>query len=664
MTGSTQEFKPIDRAEHQLLVVDDNPATRYATARWLRSAGFRTREASNGVECLAAAEDGDISAMVLDVHLPDIDGFELCRILRSRQATVRLPVLHLSAAFVMDEDKVRGLDSGADAYLTHPVEPAVLVATVQALVRARVAEDAMRRSESKFRAIYAHAPTGIALMDDAGCVSDANPAMQRLLGRDAADLQGRSLISLVPQAWQSVASDCFGAAAVTSTECEFPMSTPDGRLVHLSWSVCAAIEPGVKLVVATDISQREILAQQRQQLLDRERAARGEAERVNRMKDTFIAVLSHELRSPLNAIMGWTHVLQKHGGSEETVRGLTAIERNGRMQARLISDLLDMSRLNTGKLPLALGTIDPAEAIQAAVNAMRQSIDEQAIDLVLDLGPPCTPITADSSRLQQVIWNLLSNAIKFSSRGGRIHVSLRQGDQATVIAVADNGQGIPPEFLPRVFDPFMQGDARTNSHTGGLGLGLSIVKQLVEAHGGTVTAASRGAGQGATFELRLPSQPPAPAEVPAEDGPGEGPATGHSSLDGADPRLDGLRLLVVDDDPDATSMLQIILSDRGATVTTAGSYGEALRALNTGTFDALVSDVGMHGRDGYDLIREIRRRELLTRRHLPSIALTSFSSQQDREQATSAGFDLHCAKPLRPLELVRMLNRLLESPCG
>ncbi len=651
MTDEPYQFRPIDRSQHKLLVINDDPASRYAIARVLRSAGFQTMEAATGTEGLQAAQAEDLSAMVVDVHLPDIDGFELCRILRSQGATSRMPVLHLSAAYVTDEDKVRGLDSGADAYLTHPVEPAVLVATVQALVRTRVAEEAMRRSESKFRAIYEQAPSGLALIDADGCVRDANPQMLHLLGRGLAEVMGRRL-----EEFQRMAGEGGGG-----DRRELAIDTPDGRTVHLSFSISAQIEPGVSLIVATDVSQRAALETQRQQLLERERIARSEAERVSRLKDTFIAVLSHELRSRLTAWVGWTHGLQQRGASDETMRALAAIERNGRLQARMISDLLDMSRLNLGKLPLSFDRVDPAEAVAAAVSAVQPDLDAKQIDLRIEAGSAVGTLRADSSRLQQVIWNLLSNAVKFSPKGGRVTVGLRaEAGGDVVLTVSDQGQGIAPDFLPFVFDRFMQSDAGRNRQHGGLGLGLSIVKQLVEAHGGQVRAHSAGLGQGAAFEVRLPQEGEVPgAELPATvpDAPDSLLSPLHESDAGEAP-LAGLRLLVVDDDADASGMLQIILRDRGASVRVAGSSALALAALQESGFDVLISDIGMPGKDGYELVRELRGLEQGSGQHLPAIALTSFTRGQDEAHALAAGFDAHCPKPLRPLKLVGLVARL------
>ncbi|MED5619934.1 hybrid sensor histidine kinase/response regulator [Ideonella sp. BN130291] len=649
MDPTDTDFRPIDRSQHELLIVDDDPASRYATSRLLRSAGFRTREAGTGIEGLEAAGEG-VSAMVLDIHLPDIDGFELCRLLRSRPQTARLPVLHLTAAYVTDSDKVRGLDSGADAYLTHPVEPSVLVATVQALVRTRVAEDAMRRSEAKFRAIYAQAPSGLCLLDPEGRLVDANPAMLKLLGRTAEQVVGRPLSGFAAPEWAERVDRCARHVGPGTCTEEFPMLNGEGRTVHVEWTVSPQIEPGLSMGMANDVSARTLLEQQRQQLLDRERVARSAAERMNRMKDDLIAVLSHELRTPLNAIMGWTHVLQKRGAGEEVMRGLDAIERNGQMQARMISDILDMSRLNLGKMPLSLALVDPAEVVASAVNALRPAMDERHNQLVLELAPAYRPIKVDSARLQQVIWNLVSNAIKFSPEGGQIRVALKEEAGGVRLTVADQGQGIAPEFVALVFDRFSQSDAAGNKYRGGLGLGLSIVKHLVEAHGGSVSASSAGPGRGAVFEVLLPTE----AKADAAEAPEAEPSKAREP-DGA---LDGLSLLVVDDDAEAAAMLAMVLGDRGASVKAVHDVDAALAALDHAEPDVLISDIGMPGQDGYDLIREVRRLELAGARRLPAIALTSFARDQDQAQALAAGFDAHCAKPLRPLQLVNEIRRL------
>jgi DNA-binding response OmpR family regulator len=283
MTEPDVPFRPVDRTKHEVLVVDDDPVSRYTTLRWLQSAGFRTREAASGAEGLKQA-DGGISAMILDVHLPDIDGFELCRILRSQSATARLPVLHLSAAHVSDEDKVKGLDAGADSYLTHPVEPAVLVASVQALVRARVAEDAMRKSEAQFRAIYARAPGGICLLDREGRIVDANPAMLHHLARPLHSVVGHFLYEFVPEGAAGQARALVEAAEHGEARGQFPLVS-GSQLLEMNWLMLPHIQAGLHMALATDISGRLALEVQRLQAMEREREARSSAERLSRMKD-------------------------------------------------------------------------------------------------------------------------------------------------------------------------------------------------------------------------------------------------------------------------------------------------------------------------------------------------------------------------------------------
>jgi PAS domain S-box-containing protein len=657
------DFRPIDRSQHLLLVIDDKPARLDATVRQLRHAGFSTCEASSGAAGLAAAGDA-ISAIVVDVQLPDMDGVELCRQLRSRPQTARLPVLQLTAAPLTDDAKLRGRDSGADACLTRPVEPAVLVATVQALVRTRAAEEGMRHSEAKFRAIYAQAPSGIGLLDASGRFVDANPALLRLLGRDAPALLGRTIAELVPASASARArrfGQCIGDGGDQGDSAEFAVLDPQGRLVHLQWSLSRAIEPGIDMVVVNDVSQRVLLEQQRLKLLERERVARSEAERVGRTKDDFIAVLSHELRTPLNAIMQWAHVLLKRGGTPEQMRGFAAIERNVKLQARMIADLLDMSQLNVGKLPLLLESIDPAALLRSALQALQQSADENENRLIVDIAGSYRPIRVDAARLQQVIWNLLSNAIKFSSRGGRIWVVLEQDGAGLSLGVRDEGQGMAAEFVPLAFDRFAQSHAAGRRGRGGLGLGLAIAKQLVEAHGGTISAYSAGPGRGASFVVRLPAEAQLPQGLRPRADSG---AANADPGEAVETRLNGLRLLIVEDDREAGAMLQLILRERGAEVELARDAATALALAERWRPDLLISDIGLPDQDGYALIRGLRRREAQAQPQaprLPAIALTAFTRPQDREQALAAGFDRHCGKPLRPLQLIQMVHQLLPQ---
>jgi PAS domain S-box-containing protein len=642
----------IDRGRHTVLVVDDNPATRYSTGRVIRAAGFRTAEAGSGAEALQQVAEG-VSAVVLDVHLPDIDGFEVCRIVRAQPATASLPVVHLSAARIRDEDRVTGLNAGADGYLVHPVEPAVLVATLQALIRARTAEDELRRSEQRFRAIYDQAQSGIALLDEQGRFADANPAMLALLGRAREELLGRPISAFVPPAWRNLVEGQVGVPVPNRAPWrgEFPLLAADGRRVHLEWSVSSHVEPGVRIAIAIDVSERFELEQRRRDLLEREQAARQVAERHSRTKDDFIAVLSHELRTPLNAIVGWVHILKRRGTTPEAAKGLEAIERNVKTQARIISDILDVSRINSGKLRLDREWADPAELVLGALDSLSGSINDKAIRIDTDVQAAHAPAWLDPARFQQIFWNLMTNAIKFSPPNGRIEVALAREDGRLVLQVRDFGQGIPADFVPHLFERFTQSDAPGNRRHGGLGLGLSIVKHLVDLHGGAVGAASEGEGQGATMRVELPVE--AVGAAAADDPDSE---VGPEANDSDASALQGLDVLVVEDDREASEMMSVVLSDRGARVRMAADYDSALRALRHAWPDVLVSDIGLPGRDGYELVRHVREieREQGGRR-LPVIALTAFTRAEDRRKTLDAGFDLHLPKPLKPHLLLQAI---------
>ncbi|MDB5752009.1 MAG: putative histidine kinase, atypical hybrid [Ramlibacter sp.] len=633
----------IDRSLHTVLVVDDNPTTRYSTARVIRAAGFRTAEAGSGGEALALAGEG-VSAVVLDVHLPDLDGFEVCRVIRSRNDTALLPVVHLSAEFIRNEDRVTGLNAGADGYMVHPVESAVLVATLQALIRARMAEEKQRRSEQRFRAIYDQAQSGIALVNAQGRFVDANPAMLRLLRRGPQALVGVDIVALAPPQWQALVRETFSSGPTDAPwRGEFPLLAGDGTPIHLEWNVSAHVEPGLRVAIASDMSERHELEQRRRDVLEREQAARVEAERHSRTKDDFVAVLSHELRTPLNAILGWSHILKRRGILPEGLRGIEAIERNAKTQARIISDILDVSRINSGKLRLDREWIDPAELITGAIDSLAGSIQDRQVEIETDTAGAGLPAWLDPARFQQIFWNLMTNALKFSPEGGRVLVTLRRHGDRLLLEVRDFGQGIKQEFIPHLFERFTQSDSPGNRTHGGLGLGLSIVKHLVDLHGGTVAARSGGPGTGTTMSVELPAEPGANA-VPDEVGerPDEPEDIDVQALQGVD-------VLLVEDDLEACEMLTLVLSDRGARVRLAHDFGQALAAFAVAWPDVLVSDIGLPGRDGYELVRRVRQMEQQGgRARLPVIALTAFTRADDRTKTLEAGFDLHLSKPLKP----------------
>ncbi|HEX4415311.1 MAG TPA: PAS domain S-box protein [Lacipirellulaceae bacterium] len=405
----------------------------------------------------------------------------------------------------------------------------------------------------------------------------------------------------------------------------------------------------------TDVTQQREFAEEREQLLEAERAARSEAERVGRMKDEFLATLSHELRTPLSAMLGWSQLLQGQDSPEMLQEGLAVIERNARAQTQLIEDLLDMSRIISGKIRLDVQHVDLASVINAAVDLLKPSADSKNMRLHHVLDPLASPVSGDPNRLQQVVSNLLSNAIKFTPKGGKVEILLERVNSHIEITVADTGQGIALDFLPHVFDRFRQADASTTRRYGGLGLGLSIVKQLVELHGGTVRAKSAGEGTGATFTVSLPLAITKHSEIDREH------PTSSRFDSRADIRidLDGITVLVVDDEPDARNLIERLLSDRNARVLKAESAERGIEILATERPDIILSDIGMPDMDGYDFIRAVRALPPDSGGKTRAIALTAFARSEDRTRAMMAGYHMHLAKPIEPSELIATVASLV-----
>jgi signal transduction histidine kinase len=401
-----------------------------------------------------------------------------------------------------------------------------------------------------------------------------------------------------------------------------------------------------RLAEAEMLRDRE---QEREFLLASERTARSEAERAVRVKDEFVATLSHELRTPLNAILGWAQFLLRDRSDPEKLRkGLEVIDRNAKLQAQMVDDLLDMSRIMSGKLRLEVQRIDLAEIIDNVLTSIYPSADAKEIRLSKML-ESAGIIQGDPARLQQIMWNLLTNAIKFTPKQGKVKVTLRKIDSEVEIAVIDNGQGIKNEFLAHVFDRFRQEDASTSRQFSGLGLGLSLAKQLIEMHGGFIEAKSEGEGKGASFFVRLPL-----AAVQIEDYS----FNHHDVYTDREPVLNGLQILIVEDEPDARDLVQRILEERGACVTVAGCAAEALASFIKRKPDVIISDIGMPGQDGYEFIRKLRAIEEIGGKRTPAAALTALARSEDRRRALLSGFQTHIAKPVDPLELLAVVASL------
>jgi signal transduction histidine kinase/CheY-like chemotaxis protein len=431
-----------------------------------------------------------------------------------------------------------------------------------------------------------------------------------------------------------------------------------GDYFFIDESPAERIEEAIFLGIGVSISilsqARLSLEAKRQQLLASEQNARRAAEDANRHKDEFLSMVSHELRTPLTAINGWAQMLRAGRlNATESARALETIVRNAKSQNQLINDLLDVSRIIAGKMrldvePLKLGTV-----IEAAIETVRPAAEAKGIHLSA-LFDPADTMSGDAERLQQVVWNLLSNAVKFAPKDGRVEVRLKRADSHIEIIVGDNGQGIRPEFLPYVFERFRQENSGTNRSQGGLGLGLAIVRHIVELHGGTVRVASEGIGKGATFTVALPAardRTMSPHEF-------RDSAPGRILEPPNPPSLVGMRALFVDDEADAREIITMLLAGCGVEVRTASSAPEALVACDEWRPEILIADIGMPGEDGYTLMKKLRALEKLRGGHIPAIALTAYARQEDRLRAIAAGYERHVPKPIEPDELLAAVASL------
>lgn len=438
--------------------------------------------------------------------------------------------------------------------------------------------------------------------------------------------------------------------------------TKDGAILFCEWYNSVLHDSDGQLVsvlsLVLDVTVRKLGEEERTALLVRERDARRQAEEADRLKDEFLATLSHELRTPLTSILGWASMVRNGDvDGANAIRAIEIIERNARSQARLIDDLLDVSRIITGNLRLDLHPLNLAPIVNTALDALRPTADAKGIQLRIDSSEAHSLVRGDPNRLRQVIWNLLSNAIKFTNRGGVVSVKLTCSEGSVRLAVSDTGIGISPDFLPYVFDRFRQAEGSISRRQGGLGLGLAVVRHLMELHGGDVGAESRGVGQGATFTVELPltqeRRDPARAEERKQEIERRRGAIGEPI------RLDGVHVLLVEDDDDSRKLLVTMLKRHGAEVIAAKSAAEALKAFTESPPDVMISDIGMPDEDGYEFMRDVRALPGEAGRLTPSIALTGYATRKDRERALSAGYQLHIAKPVEQTEIIAAIASLV-----
>ena len=517
--------------------------------------------------------------------------------------------------------------------------------------------------ETRLAAIVENSEDAIIGKTLEGIVTTWNRSAERIFGYRADEIIGQSITTIIPLERREEETSILErlARGERVENYETARMTKSGRLIDVSLSSSPIRDARGRIVGASkivrDVTARkrteEALkkhAEERKYLLSSERSARSAAERMSEMKDEFLATLSHELRTPLSSILGWTHVLKSGIKKEgDLQKGLEVIDRNARLQAQLIEDLLDMSRIISGKVRLDAQPVAPISVIEAAMETVRPAANAKGVHLEATLDEAAA-ISGDPARLQQVVWNLLSNAIKFTPKGGRCFLTLERVGSCVHISVADTGSGINPDFLPHVFERFRQADGSSTRRHGGLGLGLSIVKHLVELHGGTVRAESRGEGCGSTFSVHFPIM-----TIPrtGSDHSGSKKVAAHSvAVEFQSVDLSGIRVLIVDDEPDARELMKRLLVECGAEVVTAESAENGLSAISASAPDVLVSDIGMPNIDGFELLRRVRALERARGGKVPAIALTAFARTEDRIRALRAGFQVHISKPVEPSELI------------
>jgi len=643
----------------RILVVEDDAKMR-RVLELLLSGHWTVETAADAPSAIAATRERPPDLVLTDLLLPGMDGYDFLRQLRAEAGTRTLPVIVISG-LTEEADRLKALEAGANDYLIKPFSERELMLRVTTHLEMGFLrrEAALRESETQLRAILEGALDAVVGMDASGVVIDWNQQAEATFGFTRAEAVGRRLAELIipPQFREAHERGLekyleTGEGPLLNRRVEVEGQRKDGTRVPIELAITVVKGWGFYRfnAFARDISDRRAADAERNRLLE-------EAREANRMKDEFLAMLSHELRTPLSAIVGWAHMLRTGGLDEPTVaRAIETIDRNAKVQNQLIEDILDVSRIVAGKFHLDMRSVDLVRIVEAAVDTVSPLAASKGVELRQDLAAevrPCCPAIGDPERLQQVVWNLLTNAIKFTPKGGVVTVEVRRLDEQGEfeIVVRDTGQGIASDFLPHIFERFRQAGTGARRQ-GGLGLGLSIVRHIVEMHGGTVMAASAGEGQGSMFTLRLP------VVEAGEDGPRVPPVSREEAGLEEAPRLDGVRVLVVEDEADARHLLAAVLQKRGARVFMASSAVEALEMLEKERPDVLLSDIALQDQDGYELIRKVRALSAERGGRIPAAALTGYGRLEDRMRALSAGFQLHAAKPVEPAELIAVVASL------
>ncbi|HEY7426799.1 MAG TPA: response regulator [Gemmataceae bacterium] len=630
-----------------ILIVDDTEASRYSVSHLLRKAGFTVLEAATGEQALRLMERRP-DLVILDVNLPDMSGYDVCRHIKTTPATSSVLVMHLSASFVSSEDRSQGLESGADGYLIYPLEPRELVANVQAMLRIRRAEKMMRSQRELLHITLNSIGDAIIATDAQGIVTFINPVAQKLIGWSEAESVGKPLTAIFH---------------IVSEETGQPVQNPvekvilSGRVVGLANHTILLARDGTRrpiddtaapirdedgqfvgvVLVFRDIAERR--------RLENELRLRSEdlAER-DRRKDEFLAMLAHELRNPLAPLANTVQMLRlQFAGQPEIARAGAVMERQLNHLVRLVDDLLDVSRITRGKFELRKQRIELTSVIGRIVESVRPLMEERQHQLHIELAAEPLRLTADPDRVEQVLANLLTNAAKYTPPSGEIQLSAQREADEIVLRVRDNGIGIRSEVLPRLFDMFQQADRVPGRVSEGLGIGLTLVRSLVEMHGGSVSAMSAGPNQGSEFVVRLPALPSGIAEA--------SPCTVEASATPARP----LRVLITDDNCDSATSMAMLLGAMGHQARTARDGPQALEVIENFSPDVLFLDIGLpRGMDGYELARRLRQHPGMEKALL--VAMTGYGQEEDRQKSMAAGFNHHLVKPANLSDINRLLS--------
>ncbi|HKW90879.1 MAG TPA: response regulator [Methylomirabilota bacterium] len=616
----------------RILNVDDYEAGRYARSQVLLRAGFEVIDASTGVDALRLATEAGPDLVLLDIDLPDIDGFEVCRRLRAQRHTHTIPIVHVSPTFLGDRAQDLAYEGGADGYLTDPVEPAVLLATIHSLLRLRRAEEGLRAASRGWQATFDSIGDGICLLSATATVSRCNGAFATLFGLPAAEVVGLPW----SEVWRKIGGEAESPLPrVERSRQRETVDFPRGP----SW-FRLQVDPALEgetvsgmVCLLSDITIERQATDVRVALFAREQEAREEAEAINRAKDEFLAMLGHELRNPLDVIGSAVRVLESLGDREPSTRqAREVIGRQVRQLGRLVDDLLDVGRVTTGKISLVRVPVNLAETVGRCVDGLSASSQALQHEVTVDAEPVW--IDADQARVEQIVMNLLSNAVKYTPAGGHIEISVTGDGQTARLAVKDTGAGLAPHMVDRVFDLFFQGERTLDRSEGGLGIGLTLVRRIAELHGGRADAHSAGPGRGSTFSVDLPQRA-------GPEAAGGAPEAGAA----VSPR----RIVIVEDSRDSRDMLRFLLERAGHQVHEAVDGPSGVTAILTHRPDIALVDVGLPGLDGYEVARRVRAEQ--GGQTVRLVALTGYGLPEDQRRSHEAGFDGHLVKPVEPTRL-------------